>query len=289
MKISGFTFVRNGIKYDYPFIESIKSVLPIVDEMIVNIPLSEDNTLEQIKELAKIEKKIKIIETKWDDKTPSGGTILAHHTNLALQKCTGDWCLYIQADEIIHEKDHTIIQKTMQDNINNKNIDGILFDYIHFYGSYNSIAKSRNWYQKEIRIIRNKQNIISYKDAQGFRHKDLSRITVINSTARIFHYGWVKPIELMREKTVAMDRLWHGNARDKENKKFTYNTTQYGLKEYKGTHPVVMKKRINKAEWTFSYKSSIRSIKDIKSFISDIVEKIFRKRLFEYRGYKIAK
>ena len=35
MKISGFTMVRNAGKYYFPIKESIQSVLPIVDEFIV--------------------------------------------------------------------------------------------------------------------------------------------------------------------------------------------------------------------------------------------------------------
>lgn len=34
MKVSGFTFVRNAVKYDYPIVESIQSILPLVDEEI---------------------------------------------------------------------------------------------------------------------------------------------------------------------------------------------------------------------------------------------------------------
>jgi hypothetical protein len=59
MKVSGFTFVKNAVKYGYPVVESIKSILPIVDEFIVCLGDSEDNTTELIKGINS--PKIKII------------------------------------------------------------------------------------------------------------------------------------------------------------------------------------------------------------------------------------
>lgn len=49
MKVSGFTIIRNGQKFDYPFIESIQSMLNLCDEVIVAVGNSEDQTLELVK------------------------------------------------------------------------------------------------------------------------------------------------------------------------------------------------------------------------------------------------
>lgn len=287
MKVSGFTFVRNGIKFDYPFRESILSVLPLVDEMIVNVPDSEDETLKAVKDINS--PKIRIIQTNWNGDIPSGGKILSHHTNLALKECSGDWCLYIQADEIISEQDHCKIKKAMEENFVDKRIDGLLFDYVHFYGSYDCVAAARNWYRNEVRIIRNKQNIVSFADAQGFRYKDDSKIPVAYTGARVYHYGWVRPIESMRTKTIAMDRLWHGTKKDEENKDLEYKSSQYGLKKFKDKHPEIMKDRIKKQDWIFNYKSKISSYREFRYWTSDLLEKITGLRLFEYKGYKLIK
>lgn len=287
MKVSGFTFVRNGVTFDYPFQESIRSILPLVDEMIVNVPKSEDNTLEAVKSIK--DPKIKIFETQWGGEIPSGGKILSHHTNLALQKCTGDWCFYIQADEIIHENDYDKIRRAMKKNIDNKNIDGLLFDYVHFYGSYDCVAAARNWYRREIRIIRNKRNIVSFADAQGFRYKNDGKIPVAYTGAKVYHYGWVRPIESMRTKTIAMDRLWHGNKKDEENEKMEYKCTQYGLRKYDGTHPAVMTNRIKLQDWRFNYQSKISTYREFRYWLSDLFEKITGSRSFEYKGYKLIK
>ena len=286
MKVSGFTFVRNGVVYDYPFIESINSILPLVDEFVINVPKSDDDTLEKIKSIDS--PKIKILETNWGGEVPSGGKILSHHTNLALRKCTGDWCFYIQADEIVHEDDHEKISRSMRDNLDKK-VDGLLFDYVHFYGSYSCWASARNWYRREVRIIRNGKNIMSYADAQGFRYSNDSRIPVADTGARIFHYGWVKPLESMRAKTVAMDRLWHGEKFDDRNKDLEYNSQRYGLVNYNGTHPAIMSERIKKQDWRFDFSSKVTSYKEFRYWFSDVIEKITGLRLFEYKGYRLVK
>ena len=38
MKVSGFTFLRNAQKLGYPFAQSIRSILPIVDEFVIALP-----------------------------------------------------------------------------------------------------------------------------------------------------------------------------------------------------------------------------------------------------------
>ena len=287
MKVSGFTFVRNGIIYDYPFRESIKSILPIVDEMIVNVPYSDDRTYEAVMDIGS--PKIKAFQVEWGGELPSGGRILSHHTNIALQKCTGNWCFYIQADEVVNETDYEKILRSMKENLNDPMVNGLLFDYKHFYGSYDCVATARNWYRKEVRIIRNGQDIHSFADAQGFRYGDGSKIQVAYTGASIYHYGWVRPIDSMRVKTIAMDRLWHGDKKDERNRSLEYKSSQYGLKKYTGAHPTVMKERIKLQNWSFNYRSMVSSYKELRYWWSDVMEKIFGKMMFEYKGYRLVK
>ncbi len=104
MKVSGFTFVKNAIKYDYPIVEAIKSILPICDEVVVAVGESDDKTLELIQGIDK--EKIKIIETKWDESLREGGRVLAVETDKAYKEISedSDWAFYIQGDEVVHEK-----------------------------------------------------------------------------------------------------------------------------------------------------------------------------------------
>lgn len=165
MKITGFTFIRNAEKFDYPVVESIQSILPLCNSMIVAVGNSDDNTRSLISNINP--EKIKIIDTIWDDKLREGGIVLAEETNKAYAAIDkdSDWCFYIQGDEVIHEKYHDEIANKMLLYKDDKNIDGLLFKYKHFYGSYDYVAQASKWYRNEIRIVRKSDLIFSYKDA----------------------------------------------------------------------------------------------------------------------------
>ena len=169
MKVTGFTFIRNAIKLDYPIVEAIKSILPICSDFVVAVGNSEDITLQLIKSIDP--NKIRIIETIWDDTLRENGAVLAVETNKAFHAISNesDWAFYIQGDEVIHEKYLPTIQSAMIAFKDRKEIDGLLFNYHHFYGSYDYIGASSKWYREEIRIIKNDKSIYSHKDAQGFR------------------------------------------------------------------------------------------------------------------------
>ena len=97
MKISGFTFIKNAVAYDFPVVESVRSVLPVVDEFIIVAGDSSDGTDELLKAFDG-EPKVRIIRTVWDTQTyDRGGMIYAQQTDVGLRACTGDWCLYIQS------------------------------------------------------------------------------------------------------------------------------------------------------------------------------------------------
>ena len=245
MRISGTTIIRNGIKFGYPFKESIKSVLPLVSEFVVCVGNSEDGTRSEIERLN--EPKIKIVDTVWDDSKRKGGEILSEQTNIGISKCTGDWIFYIQSDEAVNEKDFDKIKSALSKAEKNEKVDGVIFDYLHFYGSYSTIQAGRNWYKQEVRIIRNNRNIRSFGDAQGFR-KDGKKLLAIESGARIYHYGWARPPEVMIKKVKDFHRLWHDDGWIKENcadNDFsTYFKDLGNLREYTGDHPAVMAETI---------------------------------------------
>ena len=189
MKVCGFTFIRNAIKFDYPIVEAITSVLPLCDELFVIVGNSEDETLKLIEQIGS--PKIKIFESKWDESLRSGGRVLADETNKALN-CIDptefDWAFYIQGDEIVHEKYHESIRSTMEKWKDSPEVEGLLFDYLHFYGSYDFIGDSTRWYRKEVRIIRPDPSIRSFRDAQGFKKGNRS-LKVKSVPAFIYHYG----------------------------------------------------------------------------------------------------
>ena len=246
MKISGAAIIRNGVKLGYPFIESIKSILPMCDEFVVGVGDSEDGTRAAIEAIN--DPKIKIIDTKWDMSKRSGGLILSEQTNIVLEKCSGDWIFYIQSDEVFDIKESEKVLKAIALCEKHPAIDGIVFDYIHFYGSYYTIQAGRNWYGQEVRVIRNKRDIVSHGDAQGFR-KDGKKIRAVACEARILHYGWARPPEIMVEKVKSFHKFWHDDKWVEENcsgkgiKEFFSDLGN--LEDFKGEHPEIMKDKVN--------------------------------------------
>jgi hypothetical protein len=289
MKISGFTFVRNALKYDYPVVESIRSILPIVDEFIVSVGNSEDQTLALIQSIGS--PKIKIVHSVWDDSLRQGGKVLAVETDKAFAQISpdSDWAFYLQADEVVHEKYHDIIVKEAQLHLGNPEVEGLLFKYLHFYGTYDYVGDSRRWYNREIRIIRNDKNIRSYKDAQGFR-KNGRKLNVKLMDAYIYHYGWVKHPQLQKHKVEDFHILWSNDPqaqfKDEETGIFDYMNDADILKKFEDTHPAVMHKRIQEKNWTIDFDLRKKRI-SFKDALLHKVEKWTGRRLFDYRNYRI--
>jgi hypothetical protein len=260
MKVVGFTFVRNAILYDYPVVESIRSILPLCDEVVVAVGESEDKTLELIQSIDP--DKVRIVETVWDDSMREGGRVLAIETDKAFQAVAedADWAFYIQGDEVIHERDYDAIRNAMKQYKDDGRVDGLLFSYNHFYGSYDYIGAPTSWYPYEIRIVRKRSDIYSYQDAQGFRKGKNEKLNVIPIDATVYHYGWVKKPEAMQKKQENFNKYWHDDAWVEENikKAATYNYGEQlkALQPFNGTHPAVMKKRVQALNWNFQYDAS---------------------------------
>jgi hypothetical protein len=291
MKVSGFTFIRNAIKYGYPVVESITSVLPAVDEMIVCVGDSEDDTEGLIKNIGS--GKIKIIHSVWDDNLREGGAVLAVETDkaIAATAADSDWLFYIQADEVLHEQYHANILNAMKQYKDDKNVEGLLFNYHHFYGSYKYIGDGRKWYSKEIRIIRNNKKIKSYRDAQGFRWDDGGKLQVKLIDAYIYHYGWVKNPVTMYKKVEGFSRLWAGEEGRQIPLAQTAVTFDYSnidsITVFKQTHPAVMQQLVAAENWDSGIDIKQKNFKNIKHRLLYFVWKQFNWRPFEYRNYKM--
>lgn len=291
MKVTGFTIIRNAIKYDYPVLEAIQSILPICDEFIVGVGNSDDGTIDLIRSLKS--EKVRIIESIWDDSMREGGLVLSNETNKVFDSIgnDSDWCFYIQSDECVHENDLPEIRTAMERFKNDKGVQGLLFNYKHFYGHYDYVGVGRRWYSHEIRIIKNDKNIRSYKDAQGFRMKDGSKLKVRKVNASIYHYGWVKSPKAQQAKQENFHKMWHDDEWMKKNipvvSEFDYNNIDL-LEKYKGTHPLVYKERIEKANWKFVYDKNKVNV-SLKTKLLHFIEKCFGWRVGENRNYFLLK
>jgi len=244
MKVSGFTIARNVIKYNYPVVESIQSILPLCDEFIVNVGRSEDDTLKVIRSIK--DAKIRIIETQWDKSQKPD--MLSYQTNVALKECKGDWAFYLQSDEVIHEADLPKLKRLMETNLDNKEVDVFRFKWFHFYGSYWRYRIDGGWFQKQDRIVRNDGSIESCTDAFTFCRKDGKDIRRKQTNCFIYHYGWVQPPELMRQRRVNAEDIGFVALTEKERTEaYEYgDLSRHPI--YFGTHPVVMKELIGRHE-----------------------------------------
>lgn len=290
MKVSGFTFIRNAIKLDYPIVEAIRSILPLCDEVVVAVGNSEDGTLDLIQG---IDPKIRIIETVWDDSLREGGAVLAVETDKAFKAISpdSDWAIYIQGDEVMHEDNYPNIREAMEKYVSDTEIDGLLFNYRHFYGSYDYIGDAIQWYPKEIRIVKNRSDIYSYGDAQGFKKGNGEKLQVAEIDAYIHHYGWVKSPAAMQRKQESFHRLWHDDQWMEKNiakaEEFDYSEVK-ALWKFEGEHPSVMQKRISEKGWTFDHDIS-RNTFSFKERFKKWAQKITKKPLGEYQNYILVK
>lgn len=292
MKVCGFTFIRNAEKYDFPVVEAIKSALPVCDKFVVAVGNSEDATRQIIQNISP--EKIVIVDTVWDENLKKGGAVYADETNKAFDAIPAefDWCFYIQGDEVLHEKYLEEVQKSMFENLNRKEVDGLLFGFRHFYGTYDYVGDCRHWYRKEIRVIRNNKSILSYRDAQGFR-KNGEKLNVVPVNAEIYHYGWVRHPRFMMDKIESVKQYYAGISekvavQKVKEQEFNYSGKYDALARFEGTHPEVMKERIKRLNWKVEVDLTKTNMKP-KYRILYKIEKWFGVRLFEYRNYKLKR
>lgn len=265
MKISGFTIVKNATKLYYPVKESIESILPIVDEFVVVLGDcdADDFTLQEIERIQS--DKIRVIHTHWDLEKYPKGTVYAYQTDIAKQACTGDWLFYIQSDEVIHEKYLPLIKHRCEELLHDKDVEGLLFKYRHFWGDYDHFLVSHAWYPREIRIVRNDPDIHSWRDAQSFRRipdfngenyrqKDGTfKLKVAAVNAFVYHYGWVRPPRYMHQKRKIFSVSYRGEAATETMLEGQGEVFDYGdlskLSRHTGSHPEVMKPWVDRFNW----------------------------------------
>jgi hypothetical protein len=238
MKVSAFTFIKNGQILGYPFLQSIQSILPIVDEFVINVGESEDDTLNMLHSIK--DQKVRIIESKWNDGMQDRGYVYGQQKMIAQFNCTGDWAFYIEGDEVYHERDLDQIKQSMKVFLNDPNVEALVVDFNHFYGNANSVLSSPGWYRSEARIIKN--SIRSYAPDGLFwlvidsnkrgRYPKAKRIGV-----SCFHYGWIRSEQQMNLKSSKVQKYWGGDP-----VKIDYSQIDQSIiKEFLGSHPEIVK------------------------------------------------
>lgn len=253
MKVSGFTFLRNGQKFGYPFIASIRSILPIVDEFVIALGPCDDDTEGMLRDVR--DPKIRVIATHWNERIRPGysvkGFVYGQQKSIALFNCTGDWAFYLEADEVVHEHDLPTIRAAMERYLNDERVEALVFNYLHFYGNANTIAWSPGWYRKEVRILRN--TIPAWSSESLFfnvvvSHKKSRYPRAADTGTSIYHYGWVRSEAQMNLKSEAVLKFWQNRASAAVN----YAEIDAAiLQSFTGTHPAAVQSWLPKSEGLF--------------------------------------
>jgi len=253
MKVSGFTFLRNGQRLGYPFVESIRSLLPLVDEFVIALGPCDDDTEQMVRAIG--DPKIRIIPTQWNERIKNDysikGFVYGQQKSIALFNCTGDWAFYLEADEVVHESDLPKIRAAMEKHLNDERVEALAFDYLHFYGNANTLACSPGWYRSEVRVIRN--TIPAWSSEALFfnvldSHKKARYPRAAHTGATIYHYGWVRSEAQMDQKRAAVRKFWN----DSKPKATDYSKVDAaGLKLFTGSHPQAVQAWLPKAEGIF--------------------------------------
>jgi hypothetical protein len=250
MRVSGFSIIRDGSRFGYPFVESIRSILPVVDEFVIAVGHSRDDTLARVQAIDS--PKLRILETVWDPEMCRGGEVLACQTNLALDACQGDWCFYLQGDEVIHERDHDAIRSAMHRYVGRPGIEGLTFRYHHFHGGYNLVNPLA--YRRQVRIVRNGVGVRSVGDACGFGIEG-RKLATKPTGGWVYHYGWARPPQVMAEKTAQFEQFYikdNGRAsvappEGREVAPHAYDCSMCA--PFRGAHPAVVREIVARQEW----------------------------------------
>jgi hypothetical protein len=286
-KVSGFTIVRNALTLDFPLEASIRSILPVCDEVVVNVGHSDDETLELVGSIR--DPKIRILQTHWD--LTIQNRVLGDETLRAMRECRHPWGIYIQADEVLHERGAEALIRAITEQDGDSRVEGLLVHYLHFYGGMDTIATNRRWYRREVRAVRLDPTlgIHPYQGAQGFRVGPANRrIRARLTNAEMFHYGWARPGRALRAKREA-SRVLYPWSKDREARKPLLPWFP-GLKPFRGTHPVVAR------DWVESRRHDAeRQVESprlrpefLRFYVSDMIERLTGARVFEFRNYTLV-
>ena len=285
-KVSGFTLVRNAIKLDFPVEASIRSLLPVCDEVVVNVGRSEDDTLALVRAIG--DPKIRIVETEWD--MTRRNTVLGEETLRAMRECRHRWGIYIQADEVLHERGAEELAAAIQRYDGDARVEGLLVRYLHFYGGFDTIATHRRWYRREVRAVRLDPtlDIRPYQGAQGFRvGPEHRKIRARLTNAVTFHYGWARPAQALREKRELGKTMYPWRDADERKPLLAWIP---GIRPFTGQHPVVAQAWIEPRRTDPDRVIAPRQFRwrFLRYYLSGAIERLTGVRVFEFRNYTLV-
>src|SRR5688572_22463881 len=268
------------MKLDFPVEASIRSILPVCDEVVVNVGRSEDETLDLVRSIA--DPRIRILETEWD--MTRRNTVLGAETLRAMRACTHPWGIYIQADEVLDEAGAVELAAAMREHDADPRVEGLLVQYLHFYGGFQTVATHRRWYRREVRAVRLDPalDIRPYQGAQGFRvgpaHRRIrARLTV----AEMFHYGWARPARALKAKREASAVIYPWS-KEREARRPLLPWFP-GLTRFHGSHPATAREWVDARRHDAERRVEPPRFKAefLRYYLSAAIERVTGARVFE--------
>jgi glycosyltransferase involved in cell wall biosynthesis len=208
MRLSIYTFIRDGIFYDYHAIDMLKHHLPLADEIVVNEGYSSDGTYEKI---STIDPKIKIFRTQWDGNKCFNWFV--SFKDEARKRCTGDWCILLDCDEFIPEWEFEELRAYLEET---KELT-VPVELINFYGNYkvyNVHPQNVGWPHRKRIIHRNLPDMEVWGDGSNVRLKNTDEDTA--PAAKEFtchHFGFVRKAARLRQKWRNTQSIYPGRKR----------------------------------------------------------------------------
>lgn len=289
--------MRNGFDYGVPFLESIRSILPICDEMVIAVGDSSDGTREAILNLN--DSRVKVIDTVWDMDLRKGGQVFARQANIAHDATSGSWAFHLQADEVIHEDGLPLIKQAIEREHNSSEVDGFILPFLHFWSDYQHVRNSRRVHPYEVRIFKNSKLVRSYRDSQGFRKYRSAegyatgadkgvKLRVKKIDTPIYHYNGVRLPERMRTKIDSM-AFHYGfdstGSSDAPDAIFHYVDR---VEKFLGRHPATMNELLAAYPYIFNHDRS-KAYWKFKDRLLQPIEDVLGVRFGEYRNYNLLK
>jgi glycosyltransferase involved in cell wall biosynthesis len=283
MRVVGFSLVANAVRLDFPVLEALRSILPLCDELVVNVGPSQDGTLDLIRGLG--DARLRVIEGTWDPGL--GGAVLAVETERALAACRGDWAIYIQADEVLHESGLPLLRSAMEETRGNPRVEGLLVDFVHLYGNTDWQGTGRTWYRREVRVVRPGSDTHSYEEAQGFRAGSSHRkLRARRSGATYYHYGWARPMEALNAKREVDNALYYAGA-SRRRPLAPRLAWDVGVRRFGGAHPGLMRDWIasRRGRMSEGFVPRAWDARRVALLLSIGVERLTGWRPFEFTNY----
>ncbi len=199
--IGGTLILRDGDKWDYPWRQAVKSILPVCSEVVICDGGSTDGTLEAVREWMKQEPKLRLVE--WPCPPPSADWLM-DWWNYAREHLTTPWHFFITADECLHEDSYDEVLR-----------------FVERHPGRSALCHTRNFWFNPQRLIPHGHccGYLGYRltpqhmwmPADHPHAKSVATEAVgVTTDIEVYHYNWMRKESAYLEKEKNLQRLWSG-------------------------------------------------------------------------------